>query len=188
MSAAVAAPPVGEIKKSAGMLTFFGVLLVIFGFLAMASPFVAGMAVAMYVGAMLFVAGIFRLIFAFKAQSLGSGIWAIIVGFLTILAGLYMLGNPVLGLGIITLVLAVYFFIEGIVEIIYAFQVKPMIGWGWALFGGVVSLVLGIMIWRQFPVSGTWAIGILFGVHMLFTGLAMMGIGSAARAVAGGDE
>jgi uncharacterized membrane protein HdeD (DUF308 family) len=63
-----------------------------------------------------------------------------------------------------------------------------MIGWGWALFGGVVSLVLGIMIWRQFPVSGTWAIGILFGVHMLFTGFAMMGIGSAARAVAGGGD
>ena len=167
---------------------YIGILMVIFGILAIGSPFVSGLAVAMYVGAMLFVGGIFRLIFAFKAQSLGSGIWAILVGFLTILAGLYMLGNPVLGLGMITLVLAVYFFIEGIFEIIYAFQVKPMIGGGWALFGGLVSLVLGIMIWRQFPVSGTWAIGILFGVHMLFTGMAMLGIGSAARSMAGETE
>ena len=185
MSAAAATTAAGEIKKSAGMITFFGILMVIFGILAMASPFVAGLAVVWYFGVMFVVGGIFRVIYAFKAQSLGAGIWAIVVGFLTIFAGLVMLGRPMMGLAIMTLVLAVYFFIEGITEIIYAFQVKPEIGWGWALIGGIISLALGIMIWRAYPAPATWLIGVLVGIHLLFHGLAMLGIGAAARAISG---
>jgi uncharacterized membrane protein HdeD (DUF308 family) len=170
------------------MLTFFGILLVIFGFLAMGSPLVAGLAVIWYFGVMLLVGGIFRVVFAFKAQSLGAGIWAILVGILTILAGLVLLGRPVLGLAVMTLILAIYFIVEGLTEIIYAFQVRPEIGWGWALFGGLISLVLGIMIWRAYPEPTTWLIGLLVGIHLLFQGLAMLGIGVAARTIGSGIE
>ena len=187
MSAA-ATSAAGEIKKSAGMLTFFGILMVIFGILAIGAPFVAGLAVVWYFGLMLVIGGIFRVIYAFKAQSLGAGIWAILLGFLTVFAGFVMLGRPLLGLAIMTLVLAVYFIVEGITEIIYAFQIKPEIGWGWALAGGIISLVLGVMIWREYPAPATWLIGVLVGIHLLFHGLAMLGIGAAARAVGGGIE
>jgi len=188
MSAAAQASPAGEIKKSAGMLTFFGILMVIFGILAMGSPFVAGLAVVWYFGVMLVVGGIFRVIYAFKAQSLGAGIWAIVVGFLTVFAGFALLGRPLMGLAIMTLILAVYFIIEGITEIIYAIQVKPEIGWGWALVGGIISLALGVMIWRAYPAPAVWLIGVLVGIHLLFHGLAMLGIGAAARAVASGVD
>ncbi len=188
MSAIAATSAAGEIKKSAGMLTFFGILMVIFGLLAMGSPFVAGLAVVWYFGVMLVVGGIFRVIYAFKAQSLGAGMWAILVGFLTIFAGLAMLGRPLMGLDIMTLVLAVYFIVEGITQIIYAFQVKPEIGWGWALVGGIVSLALGVMIWRAYPDPAAWLIGVLVGIHLLFHGLAMLGIGAAARALSGGID
>jgi uncharacterized membrane protein HdeD (DUF308 family) len=186
MSAATTAG--GEIKKSAGMLTFFGILMVIFGFLAMGSPFVAGLAVVWYFGVMLVIGGIFRVIYAFKAQSLGSGMWAILVGFLTVFAGLALLGRPMLGLAVMTLILAVYFIIEGITEIIYAFQLKPELGWAWALVGGIISLALGVMIWRAYPAPATWLIGVLVGIHLLFQGLAMLGIGAAARAVSDGVD
>jgi len=188
MRAAAATSAAGEIKKSAGMLTVFGILMVVFGILAMGSPFVAGLAVVWYFGVMLVVGGIFRAIYAFKAQSLGAGIWAIAVGFLTIFAGFVMLGRPMMGLAVMTLILAVYFFIEGITEIIYAFQVKPEIGWGWALVGGIVSLALGVMIWRAYPAPATWLIGVLVGIHLLFHGLAMLGIGAAARAISSGID
>jgi len=188
MSAAAATSAAGEIKKSAGMLTFFGILMVILGFLAIGSPFVVGQVVAIYVGVMLLVGGILRVIFAFKAKSLGAGVWAILIGFLTVFAGLVMVSNPLMTLGVMTLILAVYFLVEGIIQIIYAFKIKPEIGWAWALFGGIMSLILGLIIWRQYPVSGTWAIGILFGIHLMFSGFAMLGIGSAARAVSGGID
>lgn len=188
MSAATATAVGHEIKRSAGMLTFFGILMVIFGILALGSPFIAGLAVVWYFGVMLLVGGIFRVIFAFKAQSLGAGIWAILIGFLTLFAGLVMLGRPLMSLAVMTLILAVYFLIEGISQIIYAFQVRPEIGWGWALVGGIISLALGIMIWRAYPEPATWLIGVLFGIHLLFAGLAMLGIGAAARAIGGDIE
>jgi uncharacterized membrane protein HdeD (DUF308 family) len=57
---------------------------------------------------------------------------------------------------------------------ILAFILKPGTGWGWLLFGGIVSILLGIIIWRQFPLSGVFAIGILFGIKLFFNGLLMV--------------
>ena len=53
------------------------------------------------------------------------------------------------------------------------------------MFGGAISIVLGIMIWRQFPLSGVWAIGVLLGIKLLFGGMIMVSAGSTVRAAAG---
>jgi uncharacterized membrane protein HdeD (DUF308 family) len=142
----------------------------------------------MMVGFLLILAGITRTIFAFKAQSWGKGILAFVLGLLTLLVGLAMVFRPVLGLTSLTLVLAAYFFIDGIFEIFEAFDLKPLKGWGWMLFGGIVSVLLGFMIWAQWPVSGAWAIGILVGIKLIFAGWAMVGIGAAGRSIAGTAE
>ena len=188
MAEAVAAPLAKAVKKDATTLIILGVLTVILGVLAMMSPMMAGMAVSMMVGFLLILAGITRTIFAFKAQSWGKGILAFVLGLLTLLVGLAMVFRPVLGLTSLTLVLAAYFFIDGIFEIFEAFELKPLKGWGWMLFGGIVSVLLGFMIWRQWPVSGAWAIGILVGIKLIFAGWAMVGIGAAGRSIAGAAE
>ena len=64
---------------------------------------------------------------------------------------------------------------------IAALRIKPDRGWGWLLFGGIVSLLLGLLIWREFPLSGTWAVGVLVGVKLLFAGLSIVTVGSAVR-------
>jgi uncharacterized membrane protein HdeD (DUF308 family) len=188
MAEAVAAPLAKAVKKDATTLIILGVLTVILGVLAMMSPMMAGMAVSMMVGFLLILAGITRTIFAFKAQSWGKGILAFVLGLLTLLIGLAMVFRPVLGLTSLTLVLAAYFFIDGIFEIFEAFDLKPLKGWGWMLFGGIVSVLLGFMIWGQWPVSGAWAIGILVGIKLIFAGWAMVGIGAAGRSIAGAAE
>ena len=188
MAEAVAAPLAKAVKKDATTLIILGVLTVILGVLAMMSPMLAGMAVSMMVGFLLILAGITRTIFAFKAQSWGKGILAFVLGLLTLLIGLAMVFRPVLGLTSLTLVLAAYFFIDGIFEIFEAFDLKPLKGWGWMLFGGIVSVLLGFMIWGQWPVSGAWAIGILVGIKLIFAGWAMVGIGAAGRSIAGAAE
>jgi uncharacterized membrane protein HdeD (DUF308 family) len=63
--------------------------------------------------------------------------------------------------------------------LIGAFGARPTAGSGWILFGGVVSVLLGIMIWGQFPLSGAWAVGVLTRVRLLMSGMELTAIGSA---------
>ena len=81
-----------------------------------------------------------------------------------------MVANPGAALASFTFLLALYLIISGIFETLVSFQVRPVKGWGWALFSGIISVLLGFMIWSQFPLSGVWAIGILIGVRLFFRG------------------
>jgi len=177
-----------EAKKNAGLLIFLGVLTVIFGVLAIAAPLVTGIAVSMFVGFLMVFMGIARIVHAVKSKQWGTGIWGTIIGLLAVGAGLVILFRPGVGLAWLTLLLAIYFLVDGICEIIAAFKIKPDQGWGWMLFNGIIALLLGIMIWRQWPVSGAWAIGVLVGIHILMTGWTMIVLGTGARRIAGKVE
>jgi len=182
MAEAVAAPLANAVKKDSTALIVLGILTVILGVLAMMTPLMTGVAVALILGFLLIAAGITRTIFAFKCKSWGKGILVFVLGLLTLLVGLYMVVRPGLALATLTLVLAIYFFVDGIFEIVEAFDLKPLKGWGWMLFGGIVSILLGIMIWRQYPLYGPWAVGILLGIKLFFIGLIMVTGGSVVRA------
>lgn len=175
-------------KRNATLLIVLGILMVIFGVFAIASPMITGVAVAMFVGALMLVTGVMRIIAAFKSGQWGSGIFGTLIGLLGIAAGVILLAQPMLGLATLTLLLAAYFLASGICEIVIAFKAKPEKVWGWMLFGGIVSVILGIMIWSQWPVSGAWAIGVLVGIHILMIGFTMIFVGSGARGIAGSIE
>ena len=164
-------------------MTVFGIVMIIFGLIAMAAPLMAGASLAMLIGIILLAAGVTRMVWAFKAETFGQGALKFAIGGLTLLAGLVVVARPLFALGTMTLILAAYFIVDGLFEILGAFQLKPAEGWGFVLFGGIVSLALGLMIWNQFPLSGTWAIGILVGIKLLFAGLMMVMMGSAARSM-----
>lgn len=170
-------------KKSGGSMTIFGVVTIILGLLAMFAPMFAGTSIVIMIGILLVAAGIARLVWAVQADSFGQGLLKLAIGGITLAAGVLMLVRPLLALGSLTIFLAAYFVVDGIFESIAALQVKPAEGWGWLLFGGMLSLLLGIMMWRQFPVSGTWAIGVLVGVKLLFAGMEMVSLGSRVRDV-----
>ena len=101
---------------------------------------------------------------------------------LAVLAGLLILVNPLFGLASLTLMLAIYFVVEGIMVAMLGFKLKPAKGWGWTLFSGVVTFFLGGLIWSQWPISGVWAIGTLLGIHLIFDGWAEIAVATAARA------
>ena len=184
MTEAVAAPVAKMVKKDSTALMIFGVITIILGVLAMMAPLMAGIAIALSVGVLLILGGIMRTLFAFKCKSWGKGVLVFLLGLLTLVVGFYMVSRPGAALVTLTLFLAAYFVVDGVFEIIEAFDLKPIQGWGWMLFGGVVSILLGIMIWRQWPFSGAWAIGVLFGIKLIFAGWAMVGIGGASRSMA----
>lgn len=176
------------IKRHAGVGIAVGVIMAIAGVLAIMSPLVAGLSVAIAVGVLLVASGVSRLFLAFKMGSFGQGVLVFVLGVLSIVAGGYMVSRPGMALATLTLVLAAYLFVDGIFEIIWAFRLRPIKGWGWTLFSGIAALVLGIMIWRQFPVSGTWAVGTLVGIHMIFGGSSLASVSSAARSAAKGAQ
>jgi uncharacterized membrane protein HdeD (DUF308 family) len=175
---------IAEVEKRGNFLLFLGVLTVILGMLCMAATLVTGLAVGMLVGGLLLVGGVVRLIFAFKAESWGAGMFRFITGALSVLCGLIMLGRPLLGLASLTLVLAVYFLVDGIFQMITAFQIKPQQGWGWVLFSGLAAFLLGYLIWSQWPFSGVWAVGILVGINLFMSGWSMIAWGGTARGIA----
>lgn len=155
----------------------WGWVVLIAGIFSLLAPLASGIAISMLVGAMLVIAGITRLMNAFQ----GGGFWSGLFGLMSLLAGFMVMGRPLLGLATLTLVLAVYFVAIGISEIIAAFQIRPVQGWGFLLFSGLISIVLGMMIWNQWPLSGRWAVGVLVGVQLLFSGMTMITLGSVVK-------
>ena len=82
------------------------------------------------------------------------------------------------------MVLVIYFLVDGISAIWLGFKAKPIKGWGWTVFSGIAAIVLSILIWRNWPLSGPWAIGVLVGARLLFAGWAMMMLGGMGEAAA----
>ena len=173
-----------NIKAGSRNMAILGVITIILGILAMLAPGVTGLSVAMLVGVFVIGGGIVRMIWAFRADSLGRGLLMFAIGGLTLLCGIFLVANPIFASGVLTIILAIYFVVDGICEIAASLQLKPESGWGWMLFGGVVSILFGIMIWGQFPLSGAWAIGILLGIKLFFVGLIMITGGSMVRSAA----
>jgi len=162
-----------------------GVVLFILGFLAIGTPYVAGTAAVMVIGIFLIAGG---LTMTFASMGSGGGIWGVLFGAITALAGISVVARPYIGLASITLMLAIYFGVQGVAEIIAAFQGRPAPGWGVYLFGGVVSLLLSYMIFSEWPMSGAWAVGVLVGIRLMFSGMAMMMVGGAISAGADAVE
>ena len=174
---------IDALRENSGWAIAIGILLLIAGILAIGSPFITGLAVTVSVGALLVLSGLGQCFLAFQAGAFGRGLLIFLLGLIAVVAGVYMVSQPVSGLASLTLLLAGYFIVTGILTIITALQLRPASGWGWMLANAIVTLLLGVLIWRQWPLSGTWAVGTLFGVQMLMSGFSLLTTGSAVRQV-----
>ena len=171
-------------KTTSRSMTVFGVIAIILGMLSMMAPGLTGFSVALLLGIIVLIAGIVRIIWAFKADTFGKRLIRMVIGGLTLACGVLLLANPLFASGVLTILLTLYFIIDGIFEIIVAVQRRPLEGWGWLLFGGIVSVLLGLLIWGQYPLSGAWAMGILIGIKLFMIGLIMVTGGAAVRNLA----
>lgn len=171
------------VQTAARTIFVLGIILVILGILSILMPFASGLAAQAVIGLVMIAAGITWITFAFHAHSWGSGLWETLVGLLAVITGVLMVGNPLVSLEVLTLVLASYFIATGILKIAFAFQIRMLRSWGWVFFNGIISILLGLMISYQWPLSGLWAIGTLLGIDLLFGGLSLTQIGSFARRV-----
>jgi uncharacterized membrane protein HdeD (DUF308 family) len=159
----------------------WGVLLIIFGMLAIASPFLAAVAVNGLIAWLIVFSGIVHIVLAFHSHGAGSMIWKLLVGLAYICFGAYLILHPVIGVATLTLLLASLFLIEGILNIILFFKMRSLRGSSWMLVDGIITLLLGLMIYIQWPSSTAWAIGILVGVSMIMSGISRVMLTLAVR-------
>ena len=165
-------------RASSRMGTVWGFAVMLLGMLCIMTPFLSGIAVNTVVAILIVASGISITIYAFKAGSIGKGLLQFLFGGITLIAGVAMLLRPMLGMFTMTAVLIAWFVVDGVFSIIAGIRGRSAQGWGWVLVSGIASLVLGIFLWRQWPASGAFAIGLLAGIRLIFTGwsIAMLGM------------
>ncbi len=176
--------PVAMVRQASTVSILWGVLLIVFGMVAIASPFLAAVAVNVVVAWLLILAGVVHLVLAFRAHGAGSVIWKFLVGLAYVCFGGYIIVHPIVGVASLTLVLASLFLVEGILDIILFFKMRPIHGSSWVLFDGIITLLLGLMIYMQWPSSSAWAIGTLVGVSMIISGVTQVMLSLAVRKAA----
>jgi uncharacterized membrane protein HdeD (DUF308 family) len=159
-------------------LHWLGIVLIALGVASVLAPAVAGSALVIVIGFILLFAGAVPIVRELKAEASMEKAMGLTLGIITALTGIAVIGHPLFGLAFLTLLLVIYFVTEGVSKIVVSFRYRPAAGWKWLLASGILSLILGLLIWSQWPVSGMWAVGVLVGVNMLGTGLALVTLAS----------
>jgi uncharacterized membrane protein HdeD (DUF308 family) len=170
------------LSRNWGWLLAFGILMIILGVIAIGAPVVATIAVQIMLGWLLVIGGIAEGIHAFMAQGWRGFLLELLSAILYLVVGVLLLVNPLGGALALTVLLAAFLIVEGIFKVVMAMRVRDHRGWGWLLASGILSLILGVLIWAQWPASGLWVIGLLVGIQLLFTGWALVMLAIAARA------
>lgn len=149
-----------------------GIIMLVLGIIALIEPwFLASIAVEVVYGWLLLVYGIVQFIYAFKSRSVSGILFRLLFGIISIITALFLLFYPLAGVYTLTLVLGVYIFLDGVFRVIMAFQLRPLPKWGWVLFNGIVSIILGILIWSQWPFDATWMLGLYVGISLIINGI-----------------
>ena len=161
----------GAARKASGWSILWGVLFLICGIVAIAMPIASSIGIAILLGWLILFSAVWHLIYAFQAKGVGGVLWQILLALLYGCIGIYMLIHPLLGVLSLTLVLGVFLVIEGAFEIILYFNIRRTSNAGWVLFNGIITLILGGLIWFHWPSSSVWVIGTLVGISLIFSGI-----------------
>lgn len=161
-----------DINKASKLTLIWGVLLVITGLVAIIVPAVASVATAIFIGWILIIAGAFTLVDAFSVPSAARIALRLLLAGLTIAAGLYLIIEPLEGTYTLTVILVFWFLAVGILRLVSGLASLGRPGAGLLIFNGAISLILAILIGNNLPSSADWAIGLLVGIDLLFSGFA----------------
>ncbi|GAA5315251.1 MAG: hypothetical protein AseanaTS_04550 [Candidatus Pelagadaptatus aseana] len=167
-----------------------GMGLMIAGMLALAAPFISGVAASGLVAILVVSAGCTMAAFSFKDKFWGAGLAKLILGVLTIVIGVAMFMMPVVNLMALTALAIAYFIADGCISIYVTIdEYRHKYGsWGWSLFSSIVTLALAGILMYQFPASSFYAIGTLFGVRLVMGGISTVIAGVAGDQIVDSAE
>jgi uncharacterized membrane protein HdeD (DUF308 family) len=168
------------IRHKSGWFIALGIGLIILGMIALGSSVVATLVSVLFIGWLLVIGGMMQTVHAFGVGQWSGFFLRLFAGLLTLVVGILVISNPAAGAVSLTLLLAAFFMVGGLFRITAALT-HPLPGRGWILLSGAVTLLLGIFIWAEWPVSGLWVIGTFVGIDMLFDGWSLVTLGLAVR-------
>ncbi|WP_246704369.1 HdeD family acid-resistance protein [Rhizobium sp. P32RR-XVIII] len=150
-----------------------GILLMAAGVLAIIYPVISSVAVIVLLGWLLIISGVLQGLSLLGARHVPHFWLQLISVILALLIGFLFLRDPAQGMLTITLLLIVFFMIEGISKVVFALTIRPLPNWGWVLASGLVGILLSLILWSSLPVTALWLVGFLLGIELISVGAAL---------------
>ena len=162
-----------------------GIIMMVLGVLAIIWPQISTLAVDIYVGWMFLLSGLIGLVTMFVASSAAAFLWSLLTAALSLFVGVLLLWHPVEGAVSLTLVLISFFIVEGVFQIAGAIRHREAFpdSWGWLLMSGLADIVLAAMMIWGWPSTAIWALGLIAGLNLITSGLAIVMVAAAARSM-----
>jgi len=167
-------------QPTAGSLVS-GVLMIVAGIAAIALPFAASLALTFWIGWLLIATSLVKFAYAFQSREQGGFVLKFLLSVLYLIGGTMLVVQPLQGVITLTLLLGSFLLVEGISELVLAYQLRARANWGWVLFNGIVTLALGGLIWSGWPANAPWVIGTLVGLSLGASGISRVMLAVAPR-------
>jgi len=179
----ITADTVSELESLKGewkWLVALGLMLIFVGTFAVGSSFAATMVSVVLFGVIMLLGGIAQIFGALRSPKWSGLLLQMLIGVLYLVSGYLVMEAPVKAALALTMLMSLFFLFGGVLRIIYALMYR-FPNWGWTLFSGVVAVFLGLLIRKQWPVSGLWVIGLFVGIEMIVNGWTFLALGLSAR-------
>ncbi|WP_174627130.1 HdeD family acid-resistance protein [Candidatus Methylobacter favarea] len=153
-----------------------GIIFIVLGISAIVIPQVFTVAIVLFLGWIILFGGIVHISRAlFFWQMPGFWLW-LFMGLLQLVIGFLFIANPIAGILTLTMLMALFFALEGITKISLALMMRPLTNWGFMLFSGITALVFALIIWLGWPETANWLLGLFLGINMVFLGWSLVKI------------
>jgi len=173
------------IRASWVLLLVQGVIMTMLGAMAIIWPQISTLAVEFYAGWIFLFSGLVGLVTMFMVSSAGAFVWSLLTSALSLFVGVLLLSHPAEGAASLTLVLIAFFIVECVFQIAGALRNRDIFpeSWGWLLMSGVADLVLAAMMVWAWPLTASWALGLIVGINLVTSGLAIIMVAAANRSM-----
>lgn len=176
--------PMEVLQRHTKMLKWEGVFLILLGIVAIVMPLFFTVVIEIFIGSLLIIGGFAGLSRSFKAKDIPGAVFSMLTYLIFIAAGVLLIVRPLIGVMTLAIILGFFFLFSGLGKIAFALNLKPAKNWKWSLFDGILCIVLGGIIFAEWPSSAPWIVGLLVGIRLLFLGNAMIMISTGLQASA----
>jgi uncharacterized membrane protein HdeD (DUF308 family) len=169
-----------ELYRHSNWFLALGLALIVLGLIALGAATATTVASLILFGWLLIIGGILEIAYALWRRTWSGFLIDLVIGVLYVVVGFMVVANPAATALGLTLLVAMFLIVGGLLRIISAFAIRYP-NWGWLVFHGVVALVLGILIWQGLPQTALWVIGLYIGIELIVNGFALLMLGMAAK-------
>lgn len=160
------------------LMIFEGVIFTLLGFLAVALPGISTLSTELFIGWLLIFGGAVQLFRTFQGRKEEGFIGSLLTSCLYIIFGVLLILFPAAGILSLTVLITIFFIAEGIAKIILGFQLRPSTSWAWFIINGILALIMAFIIWKGWPGTAYWVLGLLVGINMIFFGISLIVLAS----------